>query len=230
MERYKLIKIYPGSPLLGSESIDKFYEQYPEFWKKIVDKDYEILTIIDTNNSELIYNWDGTNFRHKFSCIVPESLKWNNIKIMSIKRLSDGEVFKINDKCTSLHYYTAASLNYISIKNNELLFYLGYSDNPTKLKHIKKYKNFLFKTKDGVEIFEGDCYYTVRDDFSLAKDGNGFHSKGLHFASKENAEEYILINKPCLSINDVMSVVNSYSSRLTGDVFKKLLKHFIKDK
>lgn len=45
-----------------------------------------------------------------------------------------------------------------------------------------------------------------------------------HFSTKEKAEEYIIMNKPCLSINDVLSV----GQRVIVDEGK--LKQIVKSK
>lgn len=93
--KYKLIKEYPGSPKL--DTICKYdknpwsdsnsflnpvlnLKDYPEFWQPVVEKDYEILTVITNYNKfiEKVYNQDLT--------IEPY---W---KIHSVKRLSDGEI------------------------------------------------------------------------------------------------------------------------------------------
>ena len=108
MKKYKLIKTYPGSPELSTEIIEtqinslcpvnecyisgktfmligddsfeiKNPKNYPEFWEKVVEKDYEILCI-----------------KHKKSkCFYRNSIDLRNLNlydIHSVKRLSDGEV------------------------------------------------------------------------------------------------------------------------------------------
>lgn len=99
--KYILKKEYPGSPKLNT--ICKYDKNpwsdsnaftnpilnpkdYPEFWELVVEKDYEILSVITNNNKfiEKVYNQDAT--------IEPY---W---KIHSVKRLSDGEIFTIGDK------------------------------------------------------------------------------------------------------------------------------------
>ena len=107
MKKYKLIKTYPGSPKLSTEIIEtqinslcpvnecyinrktfmligydsfeiKNPENYPEFWEKVVEKDYEILCI-----------------KHKKSkCFYRNSIDLRNLNlydIHSVKRLSDGK-------------------------------------------------------------------------------------------------------------------------------------------
>lgn len=89
MKKYKLIKTYPGSPLLGkvlepkvekdNEDTNNFYwegswfnpNDFPELWEEV---DYEIVDTIIKNNLKQ--------------------------KISSVKRLSDGEIFSVGDKFT----------------------------------------------------------------------------------------------------------------------------------
>lgn len=232
MKKYKLIKEYPGSPKIGaiakSDKIDYVYyylekdshtgigssiiENNPEFWKEVVEKDYEILSVITNNNKfiEKVYNQDAT--------IEPY---W---KIHSVKRLSDGEIFTIGDKVVGYNNSTAkiktidlvgeVSLNICTDKHE------GFS-----LENLKKI-NKLFKTEDGVDVFEGDKYYPVCEYFNLHNEciyPSG-HKMFKLFSTKEKAEEYIIMNKPCLSINDVLSV----GQRVIVDEGK--LKQIVKSK
>jgi hypothetical protein len=91
------------------------------------------------------------------------------------------------------------------------------------LNNVEKVKQPLFTTEDGVDIFKGDKTYYVFNDLT-PECNSGFKCKwkvrgGFYqnyqvnqgneyykvFSTKEKAEEYILLNKPCLSINDILS-------------------------
>jgi hypothetical protein len=68
----------------------------------------------------------------------------------------------------------------------------------------------LFLTEDGVEIRKGDKFYVVDEQYGKFKmhDTIGGHFTKEHkhrkrFSNKEKASEYVLRNKPCLSVNDV---------------------------
>ena len=77
----------------------------------------------------------------------------------------------------------------------------------------------IFTTEDGVDLFEGDKYYwvskskhagiapfTVSKSFkaTLETDDIVYDYKLVkYFSSKKNAKEYVRINKPFLSINDI---------------------------
>ena len=85
----------------------------------------------------------------------------------------------------------------------------------------------MFTTEDGVDIFEGDKYFELALNFKPSfreaiyeeiTRPNIFYDYGIsekrkklndngryYFSTKEAAEEHIIMNKPCLSINDVMN-------------------------
>lgn len=67
----------------------------------------------------------------------------------------------------------------------------------------------LFRSEDGVDIFEGDktCWindWTVTNFTDWKRKSN---TKELHFSTKEAAEEYINSRKPYLSNKDVLDEI-----------------------
>jgi len=178
MKKYKLIKTYPGSPELSTEIIEtkinslcpvnecyisrktfmligddsfeiKNPENYPEFWEKVVEKDYEILCI-----------------KHKESkCFYRNSIDLRNLNfydIHSVKRLSDGKVFNIGENATTaLNNY--GPITAFEINCNRMYIRTNGSSKGTFSCNIKDLKVFkkLFTTEDGVDIFEGDLYHAV---------------------------------------------------------------------
>jgi len=85
----------------------------------------------------------------------------------------------------------------------------------------------LFKTEDGVDIFEGDKVYFVnitnqRFNIDICLQADLYKSHLLYFSTKEKAEEYILMNKPCLSINNVLGI---YNDPLIKSQLIKLIKN-----
>jgi hypothetical protein len=99
----------------------------------------------------------------------------------------------------------------------------------------------LFTTEDGVNIKKGDKFYGVwKDKNSQASHLNSdyatiailkSHSDGMFtFSTKEKAEEYILYNKPCLSLNDIATIyVTANSKNVKCEQAQKLLK-LVKEK
>jgi hypothetical protein len=228
--KYKLIKTYPGFNVLGTiieiDSETRYYSENNEFWQPVVEKDYEILSVI-TNDNEFIvkvYNQDAT--------IEPY---W---KIHSVKRLSDGEIFTIGDKVTSTFSKNFGNFKIEKIKISENSINIEGEGYLTTFQYLQKVKQPLFTTEDGVNIFEDDNIYWVNiNTFSKVNcnkynDDLGeisiksllskkYECKAVGFSTKEKAEEYILMNKPCLSLNDVQKIITS--RQYTGFT-KKLLE------
>ena len=100
--KYILKKEYPGSPKLGN-TIDNlendWIENYPEFWEKVVEKDYEILSLSFTNN--FCYLQKNGEYAYRNTPNTTSTLKdclsvgW---KIHSVKRIFDSKIFTIGDE------------------------------------------------------------------------------------------------------------------------------------
>ena len=108
--KYKLIKCYPGSPKLGYiTNFDENEEDwntenliippdctdYPEFWEKVKEYNFEIIQIRN-KNTRSIFN----------RCIdIPIFISnYENCEIYSIKRKFDREIFTIGDYCSPKNY------------------------------------------------------------------------------------------------------------------------------
>ena len=239
--KYKLIKDYPRNALpLGntvtkdssnqyvSDDIQIFLESevelYPEFWKKIEEDDYEIISFIRTApNSNLsgfryVLNQNSKNYvsngvafpldfmLHEGSCV----------DIESIKRLLDNEVFTIGNKVEHSYLdlnnliitkiYTIEKI--YTLESDDIRFYVGNGLN-LGLERLKKYiPKSVFTTEDGVELFEGDKFWHVDTYFGI---GQGIimnlfvKLKGYHeFSTKEKAQEYVDLYKPQYSMKSIL--------------------------
>lgn len=76
-------------------------------------------------------------------------------------------------------------------------------------------KEVLFTTLDGVDLYEGgECCYVNKKTFDKGRyfglDKNildaGDFNDYVHFSTREKSAEYILMNKPLLSLNDLLGV------------------------
>lgn len=252
MKKFKLIREYPGNP---------------EFWQEVIEekKEYEILSLLFQDRiyrvSNLTYKNDKNVEEYKYlyqnspnifctlSCLEPNNFA-DKVTIHSIKRLSDGEIFSVGDKidggCGKNQEIIQITTDWIyyrsNDKNKKIYTY--------KLSEIKKSKTPLFKTEDGVDIYEGDkcCRVNVdiveysdidelwkcfESEFNCEKKQltNNFYKfeTQKYFSTREKAEEYILMNKPCLSIKDVQSIYVSaekdyYKSSKSETYYQKLEK------
>lgn len=209
-KKYKLRVEYPGSHPAGTISkLD--YSRYPGVWEEITEEGYEIIHYTDGNN--IYYKSINGNFTINTAHYYSEDwLINNNFRIQAVRRLSDGEVFTVGEEISfgdeDIHriecFKEQSSNNFWAYYNS----YLCYGANIEVLKKIDKP---LFKTEDGVDIFSKyKSYYLVTKDFVIAY--CSVHSeKDLEynlFSTKEAADEYVKMNKPEFSRNQISEMLN----------------------
>lgn len=241
------------------QNIEKYPEFWQEIVEKEYEilsfKDkYSNLIVYQTNLKHL---YQAKNRGMKVSldfCLNKAKEYWD---IHSVKRLSDGEIFTIGDKvkCWSgIHEIKHIFL--LDKDTNKIRFWMKEQigvenvpndNNPAgfKIDSIEKSKTPLFTTEDGVDIFDGDTYlenYNSNDKYEFSnyqryravKDGEEDYSISnsncLRFSSKEAAEAYIIVNKPCLSINDVENFKSKHYSTITKLNWLDGLKELVKTK
>lgn len=243
MRTFELIHEYIGSPRLGTTAnytgdiFDKDNDLLPsvvcdkhffKFWKEIikVEKDYKIISFRN--------NGDCQDWKDTFNS--------NTHIILSIQRLSDNEIFTIGDTIDIHHKFIAAPLpkiiNKIEIINDEAVIFLEpKGESRMLLRNCVKLKQPLFTTYDGIDIFEGHFAYECARNKSIFNHVNKFtpleqcrdtyKTIGIDwivFSTKEAAEEYILMNKPCLSITEVVNFKGSRDSSFLEMSLKELVK------
>jgi hypothetical protein len=225
MDNYVLIKKYPGSPKLGT-IVDKrgnfvyfdinspnmhntisenYVENYPEYWEKV---NYKILSYYNHNIPHIIFM---LNANGKYMYRNQELSEKHGCYIHSIKRLSDGEIFTIGDKVQDS---LTDKLTNFKIQNITF-FYSGSKiicqaeSGTTMPLNTIRHCNVLFRTEDGVNIFEGNIYCAVFYNFKYleqeAIENYKLDNAHWRFSTKDKAEQFITMNKPCLSVNDVMN-------------------------
>lgn len=258
MKKYKLIKEYPGSPKSGyileqlknnKNQDDNYYyngywldpSKYPEFWEEVIEKDYEIMSFRSKESQRIAIKNDkiGSYSYHPSGYLLNEKdlLEDDRSEIYSIKRLSDGEIFYIGDKVriSKLQYDGSFIIDrfYFDCNNDKLLCNGRSSGNGhVSITKIEKVKQPLFTTEDGKEIFKGDKFWFVdKYNFSegIACDSD-IRPYLKHFSTKEAVEKYILMNKPCLSINDVIKEFNMTLSIQKECIGIQKLKELVKEK
>lgn len=233
--KYKLIKKYPGSPEINNIATqDSYYknlyivdetnatekwkvyncESYPEFWEQVVEKDYQILSVLimrsNKHQQRIVTIDDSEDY-------ITSLINCEGNSIYSIKRLSDGQVFTIGDGIDGITFVNEKIKQITLDKYAIIILDCGFFH--TTLKSAKKIKKPLFKTEDSVDIFEGDKYWkVVNETFQLFKMGAASKNESLRskvFSTKKAAEEYIFMNKPCLSLKDVASIYISADKPIT---------------
>lgn len=229
MAKYKLIREYPDSPKLGYVCSTGIYmcgtseydcKHYPEFWEKVEEKDYEILSFKD-NEGKL---WNQDTQLNDCWCYIngkapfyqeKQLIKFDGFKIHSILRKSDGEVFTVGDRVSKK--INGEEFDYGTLTHIYSNFEVMACDR-IGLSWLVKSKQPLFTTEDGVDVFEGDDFYGVynmklakHDDYTDERRSYIFTcsfsapDSKVHkwFSTKEAAKKYISENKPKYSLNAI---------------------------
>lgn len=191
-------------------------------WQEVVEKDYEILSFSQNISNEVV-----KVSKTDLALTVDEFFKNGCWNIHSVKRLSDGEIFTVGD---IVDYKDGIILDIIVNCDNKVLLCIKGCETRRELQHIKAFKKSLFTTEDGVGIFEDDNVHWVCDEFRYFYTENinktyynliNCAKKGIYkiFPTKKAAEEYILMNKPCLSLKEIKK-----NTTIKGLSLKKLQK------
>lgn len=215
--------------------VRSYENQIVELLRDVVkSKSYEILSFKIPGNDHWFANLQHNGMYGGWS----EDHALNQLSkgiwsIHSVKRLSDYEVFTIGDKLID-----TTNLNSGSFTLKEIEFECAPADKGTgkltfvhdhhpglgkwiNLENLKKVTP-VFTTYDGVSVFTGDTYHSVlinhlayRGPFVCRAAASGWVSYTnprtcKTFSTKESAESYILLNKPCLSVNEMLPVFGKY--------------------
>jgi len=131
---------------------------------------------------------------------------------------------------------------YAVTKDFQLAYCSFYSEHDLDMKlfakkdnaeeYIKTYKNY--KTTDGERIVEGHTFYVYEDKFFKCiktSFGNFTSDKWAEkrFKTEEEVKELILMNKPCLSINDIKKFSNATVYEIVANNLKEFAKNKIKN-
>jgi hypothetical protein len=217
MKKYKLIKEYPGSTTLGTIAQPHdllqhdFFEKYSEFWQEVIEKDFEIL----------------------ISRVVPQ-------KILSIKRLSDGEVFTVGDKFKANigDREVIRTIQKIQVEGDAINIQHENGDLTNRkgvgiFHQIKKVKQPIFLTHDGKDIFAGDKVWWVNkktfcsDYFIPTPSVTFFSDINAYFLTRAAAENYLVQKSHSLSIEDFWEFDSWGGSNIAKS---KRLKRLVKER
>jgi hypothetical protein len=251
--KYKLIKEYPLSPKLGlvvenqefpheSYFSNGFFSikieeitPYPELWEKVEELDYEVEEVFYSGQIRKLLQGQYRLINLGIGFDLDYVLK-NKGVIYSVKRLSDGEVFTIGDTII-INYKPNNKVAIVEISHSEnRQIWINYRKRGLSYYergscHLasatKLFKTHLFTTEDGVSVFENDKYYFISNGFQVVKsfaENLEFLSSSKTFSTKEKADEYVLLNKPLLSLTDVKDLFIEHRVELTLERLKSLIK------
>lgn len=143
-------------------------------------------------------------------------LRQSDAKINSVKRLSDGETFSIGDKVEfgetkakpdSLIQLRDSDIMSWNIREDNMIYAEIRKDIFFPITHLHKAK----PTQPSSTEDKGEIIWFVNSYWELhSKIKNTHHpadsDKNITVKDKEAGEQYILENKPCLSLNDLLEV------------------------
>jgi len=151
--------------------------------------------------------------------------------IFSVQRESDLETYTVGD------HVSGGVIKEISFKRGEMVF--DFEDGSKALgSKFELLNKPLFKTKDEVNVFKGQVVYSVDyvgSSFLITPmEASLVTTPKNHFYLRNNAEDYIILEDPCLSIKDIQTVyVSAKEGYLkNGSEFSYLgkLKDLVKSK
>lgn len=163
-------------------------------------------------------------------------------QISQVKRLFDGLTLQENDVCIvsfddgkgfqgTINHFTYCN-GIIDVYFKEQMSQCFRLDGLNIQKPEKAAPKPLFKDFLGNDVFEGDKYWFVSIDFTISsndarKTANSGDSpdRYKYFRNKSDCHNYVLMNKPCLSVNDVESMYGDGRSFVgTGWLIDKLIE------
>lgn len=205
-----------------------------DFWEEMVKKEYEILSFKEkvSKYNIITKDIDGFGIMRTEKGLLQSNM-WD---IHSIKRLSDGEVFTVGDKIIRNGWDSGKTILSITLNDETRLLIFHGTSEVSYIEQISHIKKPLFTTEDNVDLYKGDKYFQIGYKFENteceAYDESNFDDSLTIFSTKEKAEKYIVMNKPCLSINDIKKVWGGPFGRRgpVGQVFQSDLKTFVKNK
>lgn len=220
MAQYKLIQKYPSLPndweegmIVGTGDRLSLFAGYSPCNSKYTDNRVHFKEVLDSNFWEEVIQKD-------YEVLEQYSVDYLEPPVIhSVKRLSDGEIFKVGNKVkyTGNLYKNHCTIGTINAHDTGCVVHStkGYKDFLENINYLEKINEPVMITEDGVELNYGDEHFPVElRFFKLHRNAkapsysNSSKQKFKIFSTKEKAEEYIIDNKPCLSLNDIKSEIN----------------------
>lgn len=157
--------------------------------------------------------------------IVRAIWRGNNTEIESVRRLSDGEVFSLGDDVGySQNPYKTFKIDSFNVIGHNMMAVnsVGRELNIIILNNNKKP---LFQTEDGKDVYEGGEFVAVQKttfDMLCCRQTLTNPENYYIFSNEEKANNWVLMNKPVLSVNDVLAVCENNYGFLQNKLLDRL--------
>lgn len=184
------------------------------------ERDWEIECFTDGYR-----NWwlqpNGFYTHQIFDCGLTASQLIRDKKIWAVRRKSDGLLFRVGDKFTN---YNNEVIKAFEVDGNNIKVWVvsGGFYFLRDVSTLPPERTKLFTTEDGVDVSIHDTFWYVTKDFKLYGDVCTSHTGGKvvahgrlgdkFFSTPEKAKEYVTLNKPCLSVTDVINILNKFEN------------------
>lgn len=188
-------------------------------WEEVKEKSYTILSFRDEQYGKILKRDSQLKNMYCFNdgkspfFELDDLIKNPNMKIFSILRNKDEEVFTIGDK---MDFCEGRMITDITINKafcgGVRIGMLNSGQGIETAQKLFKEKPIL-KTEDEVEIFDGDSIYIVNELFNILPtrvERNKTMLDGKYFSGNKSALEYIKWNKPMYSLNDIKNSQGSF--------------------
>lgn len=185
-----------------------------DFWEK-AEKNYRVAS----------YNCEKHGFNDD-----PHTFDKLKNKIISVMRVSDGQKFFIGDKVKhkNINKYIFEIDSFYINGDDECIVHSKDIEHSEKIDLLDVIESPLFISEDGVEINFGDTFYVVNSNFRVQQTTGGHFQNsnwdGKRYSNYDDAHHFAILNKPCLSIQDVMGNNAFVYGGASMDKLKEIVK------
>lgn len=195
MKKYKLIKPYPNSLEVGTEVVwgnhglngecyetrvksgifrfsKETIENNPEFWQKVEQLDYQILTFSTVKG--FLYKKQLSGIYGKEGFTLTDCITNPRYSIHSVKRLSDGLILTVGDTVVTKNTLTSKVITGFEVKDGETSYKKGiwvkYKNGKVHLGCVTDICHPILITEDGVPVYSYDSaqYWVIDNKYTTS--------------------------------------------------------------
>lgn len=192
----------------GADHVSEAWESFKSKHSQPSGRDWEIVSFVAKDGWPAVEDsplWRIHGGESKG--IISYETCLETCSIHTVRRLSDNTTWTIGEDTPK------GKIKEFELPHPDGLMYVRYDlggwDYLSQCKKapIPEQKPVLFITEDGKDIFMGDSYWCVRDNWFVASCNTSdynFSYNVKRFSTETAANEYVLMNKPILSINEII--------------------------
>ena len=203
-------------------------------WEEVKEKTYRIVKIKNPSGVILTYDEkgicidrsDNAQFSIKNTITLKEAFVYPyNCSIYLVERLSDGQLFSIEDNTNF------GSISKFEIKEDDIIVYLNNVIGWNFLQSLKKLQTPIFITEDGVKCYANnhpELFWVELNDFTTGSNYKNCYNSWIKrdnfkfFAKKENRDEWIIENKRLFNIEEIKKYCPTFPIHI--DILKHVAK------